>query len=511
MYRCEYFQKEASIVSKRNVLIVTIALLLSNAMSGLDSTIINTALPSIIADLHGIELMGWIVAIFLLGTAVSTLVWSKLGEHIGNKRSYQLAALFFVLGSFLQGLSPNILFLIITRAIAGLGNGGMISLPYIIYAELYKQPRKRMQVLGFVSASYSMATIIGPLVGGYIVDAFTWHWVFYINVPIGLLSALLVQAFYRLPRPQAKVQQKIDYLGGSLMAIGIIAMLGGIELIGVTSWWLVALIWVMAAAAITTLIHVENRAADPIIPNRLLRNRALVTDFALFTIIWGAFMAFLTYSPMWAQGIIGTSALIGGATQIPSSFTDFFGSESVAPLRRYLSPHRVIGLGIITLTLAFVMMALMGIHAPYWLILVAGAFEGFGNGACFNELQVKVQQDAERQDVPAATSFSYLIRMLSQTFTAAIYGIIMNAALRSGVAQSGGKITMAMLNKLSDAASVGDLPRRLLPAMRVILHHGLHNIMLLALGLMIVALVINVFAERRERISAPAGITHEAE
>ncbi len=267
-------------MSKRNVLIVTIALLLSNAMSGLDSTIINTALPSIIADLHGIELMGWIVAIFLLGTAVSTLVWSKLGEHIGNKRSYQLSALFFVVGSFLQGLSPNIIFLIVTRAIAGLGNGGMISLPYIIYAELYKQPRKRMQVLGFVSASYSMATIVGPLVGGYIVDAFSWHWVFYINVPIGLLSALLVQVFYKLPKPKAKPHVQLDYLGGSLMALGIIAMLGGIEMIGVTSWWLVAVVWVIAVAAIATLVRVENRAADPIIPNRLFRNRALVTDFA---------------------------------------------------------------------------------------------------------------------------------------------------------------------------------------------------------------------------------------
>ncbi len=162
----------------------------------------------------------------------------------------------------------------------------------------------------------------------------------------------------------------------------------------------------------------------------------------------------------------------------------------------------MIGLGIITLTLAFVLMVLMGVHAPYWLILVAGAFEGFGNGACFNELQVKVQQDAERQDVPAATSFSYLIRMLSQTFTAAIYGIIMNAALRAGVVHSGGCITMAMLNKLSDAASVGSLPQHLLPAMRIILHHGLHNIMIVALVLMLVSLVINVFAEHRERHQA---------
>ncbi len=134
-------------MSKRDIMIVTCALLLSNAMSGLDNTTINTALPAIISDLHGIELMGWIVAVFLLGTAVSTPLWSKLGEHIGNKRSYQLAATLFVIGSFLQGMAPNIVFLILARTLMGIGNGGTVSLPYIIYARMYKNPRKRMQVL----------------------------------------------------------------------------------------------------------------------------------------------------------------------------------------------------------------------------------------------------------------------------------------------------------------------------------------------------------------------------
>ena len=142
---CFVFRKR-KLVSKKNIWLVTFALLLSNAMSGLDNTIVNTALPAIIADLHGLELMGWIVAIFLLGTAVSKPLLSKLGERLGNRRAYQLSALMFVLGSLLQGMAPSMWMLIIARAIAGIGNGGMVSLPYIIYAQLYKNPRKRMQV-----------------------------------------------------------------------------------------------------------------------------------------------------------------------------------------------------------------------------------------------------------------------------------------------------------------------------------------------------------------------------
>lgn len=223
-------------MSAQSVFIVTCALLLSNAMSGLDSTIVNTALPAITADLHGLELMGWMVAVFLLTTAVSTTLWSKLGEHVGNRRAYQIAAVFFVVGSLLQGVAPNMTLLIASRAIAGIGNGGMVSLPYIIYAQLYENPRKRMQVLGFVSASYSTAAIVGPLVGGAIVDAWSWHWVFYINVPIGILSAVLVQIFFH-EGEQSKHKTRVDYLGASLLTVGLIALLCAIELIGEASVW----------------------------------------------------------------------------------------------------------------------------------------------------------------------------------------------------------------------------------------------------------------------------------
>ncbi|WP_434520231.1 MFS transporter [Pediococcus sp. M21F004] len=489
-------------MSKRNILIVTCALLLSNAMSGLDSTIINTALPAIISDLHGIEMMGWIVAVFLLGTAVSTPLWSKLGEHIGNKRSYQLAALFFVGGSLLQGLAPNIVFLIIARTIAGIGNGGVVSLPYIIYARMYENPRKRMQVLGLVSASYSTATIIGPLVGGFIVDAFTWHWVFYLNIPIGLLSALLVQIYYKLEKDPHK-NRPVDYLGSIFMSLGLISLLAGIEMIGSASGMLVGGLFVIAIICLGSMARFEKSAIDPIIPSRLFKNRALMIDFTLFTLIWGAFVGFLIYSPMWAQGLLGTSALIGGATQIPSSFTNFMGSGSVAPLRRYFTPHKVVALGIIMLIASFLLLVVGGVKTPYWVLLVAGAFEGFGNGACFNELQVKVQQDADKTDIPVATSFSFLVRMLSQTFTASIFGLVMNDALRKGVNRSNGSITMKMMNKLSDATNIKSLPAHLIPQMRVILHSGLHNIMVVALVLMLISLAINIWAQRMEKRVQP--------
>ncbi|KRK71005.1 MFS transporter [Lacticaseibacillus nasuensis] len=487
-------------MNKHAIFIVTFALVLSNAMSGLDNTIVNTALPAIIADLHGLELMGWIVAIFLLGTAVSTPLWSKLGERIGNKRAYQLSALAFVLGSLLQGLAPNMLTLIIARAVAGIGNGGMVSLPYIIYAQLYENPRRRLQILGFVSASYATATIIGPLVGGAIVDAWSWHWVFYLNVPIGIISAVLVQLDFK-ERPVAPRHAPVDHLGAWLLTIGLTALLAAIELIGTPQVGLLAGLAVVAVVCLAALTQVERRAADPVIPGRLFANSALVLDFALFTVIWGAFMAYIVYAPMWVQAMLGVSALIGGCTQIPGSVTNFLGSGSAAPLRRHLSPYQVVLVGIVTLTITFLIMVLVSAHAPFWLIMVAGAFQGYGNGLCFSELQVKVQTDAAPADVPVATSFSFLIRMLSQTLTTAVYGLVMNAALRAGIAHSP-HITMKMMNNLSNAASNRFLPVRLLPRMRAIMFTGLHRIMLVGLGLMLVAVVLGLVALRSERRQA---------
>lgn len=283
------------------------------------------------------------------------------------------------------------------------------------------------------------------------------------------------------------------------MTVALISLLAGIEMIGSGSAVLIAALLIFALILFIALMRVETHTSEPIIPSSLFHNRPLVIDFILFALIWGAFIGFLIYSPMWAQGILGTSALIGGATQIPGSLTDLIGSNSVAPIRRHLTPQRVVALGIVALTMTFVMMLLFGINTPYWVILIAAAFEGMGNGICFNELQVKVQQDADPNDVPIATSFSFLIRMLSQTLTAAIFGIIMNNALRKGVAQAGGSITMKMMNKLSDATNISSLPSKLLPQMRQILYNGLHNIMVVALVLMLLSLGLNLWAQKLER------------
>ncbi|NRY62368.1 MFS transporter [Clostridium beijerinckii] len=373
----------------------------------------------------------------------------------------------------------------------GIGAGGMNTIPFIIYADLYTNLRKRAKVIGYATASFSAAAIIGPLIGGWIVDTFSWHWVFYINVPIALVSILSVQIFFKEPKKISTVE-KIDYLGAAIMIISLVTLLIGIQMIETASLSLVSSLIVISLILLIVLFKVEEKAADPIIPNRLFRNGPLVVDFVLFSLLWGAFVAFNIYIPMWAQGLLGLSALIGGVTQIPGSITNFLGSVVGPAMQPGLGKYRTIALGTLAFIISFGIMALAGISIPLWIILIAGAFEGFGLGLSFNILQISVQQDAEKRDIPIATSFAYLLRILSQTFMSSIYGVILNNALNKGVAESHGEVTIEALNKLSDSQSAGDLPKNLLPLMKQIMYGGLHNIMLVALVLLAIALVFNI-------------------
>ncbi len=483
-------------MTKKQIMVVTGALLLSNAMIGLDGTIINTALPAIISDLNGIEYMGWMVAIFLLAMAVSTPLWSKLGERIGNKIAYQIATLLFAAGAVLQGLSGSIVFFLISRAFMGIGAGGMNTMPFIIYADLYTDLRKRSNILGLATASYSAASIIGPLLGGLIVDTVSWHWVFYLNVPIALFSVLIVQIFFKEPA-RVILHKKVDYLGASVMIISLSFLLTGIQMLETASPLIVIGLLLIGLSGLILLLKIEEKAVDPIIPNRLFKNPQLVLDFLLFAILWGSFIAFNIYVPMWAQGLLGTTALIGGATQIPSSITNFIGAFIGPAMRPKIGKYPVVAVGSAAFLIAFAGMSFLGVDAPLWLLLIFGVFEGLGLGFSFNILQVSVQEDAESQDVPVATSFAYLVRILAQTFMTSVFGLLMNHSLFAGVKNSEGRITMDMMNALSNSNSVGSLPQNLLPEMRGILHQGIHNIMLVATALVIIALVVNIWGQKK--------------
>jgi MFS family permease len=484
-------------LTRKQIHVMTVGLLLANVMSGLDATIINTALPAIIADLHGISCMGLIVSVFLLGMSVFTPLWSKFGERMGNKKAFELAVVLFIAGSALEGLSPDILFFVCARLLMGIGAGGLGSIPYIIFGNVYENLHTRSIILGFVSAVYGAASITGPLVGGLIVDSFSWHWIFYINVPIGLLIIAIIHFSYK--EKVESVDKKVDWLGSFLLVSGLTCILMGIQFIGNESEMLVIGLIVSGIILCFCLVQAEKKASDPVMPLHIFKDRLLVLDFALFAVIWGASIAFNTYIPLWAQGLLGMSALMGGLTQIPASVFDFAGSQLSASIRERWSFAGAVNLGILSLAVAEFGLLVAKSSASFVFLCIVAAFGGFAVGLIFNVLQIKVQYDSSKQDMAVATSFSFLIRILGQTLMASIYGVLMNVALNRGVKRSGGRITLAMMNKLSDAKSARNLPQELLPQMRTIMHSGIQIIMTVALMLLVLAFYLNIKCKKAAR------------
>lgn len=302
---------------------------------------------------------------------------------------------------------------------------------------------------------------------------------------------MLISLIYYKP-VTPKTTPVFDLQGAFLLVSGLIMFLMGIQLLGLTATWIVVgLILFSLVLLIFFFLH-EAKAENPIIPLSIFSNHNLNGDLILFATTWGAFIAVNTYLPMWAQALLGMSALMGGMTLIPNSIVEIIASQTVATIQEKIRTFTLVMIGIVTMMISSGGLFLANNQTPLWILIVIGAFSGVGVGFIFVALQVKVQIDAGMEDMATATSTSYLIRILAQTIMAAVYGVIMNLALASGISTHS-NITMHMMNELSDAKSAKLLPQSLLPEMRKIFHSGIHEIMAVSFILLLIATIFNFY------------------
>ncbi len=477
-------------MTKKNLTIATIALLIANFMGGLDATIINTALPVIMSELNGIRFVGWVSSAFLLGTALTTVLWGRVAEIFGNKRIFQFSVALFIFSSVLGGLASNMVMLIVARALMGIGAGGMISIPFIIYADIYPNPAQRARALGWVTAFYTLSTVVGPVIGGWLVDALSWHWVFFINLPIGITSMILLQFTYREDSPVTS-KSGFDYLGAGLLSVALVVLLFSSDGLAV-SWQRSLELLVVGLIILSVFVLTEKRSKNALIPIALLKNPRVQVQNIIMFLMNGFAIGYSVYAPMWAQGLLGKSATLGGLTQIASSILLLLGTRLTARLMERMSYKRIVAFGTLSIMISAFAMSMATKTAPYWWLIVSGAFEGLGLGLSFTPMQVSLQDGVKQDLVSVSTTFGLLFRTLGQTFMASIFGAILSLSVANQTSRTTEKITMAMINKLSDANTARNLPQHLLPIMRTILFNGLHTIMLMGLGIVIIGFALNL-------------------
>ncbi len=482
-------------MKKTNVPIVTLAIFMTTFMTAIEGTIVSTAMPTIVSDLDGLEIMNWVVSIFLLMTAVSTPLYGKLADSIGRKPVFLFGIALFVIGSSLCGLAQNMVELILFRVIQGLGSGAVQPVAITIIADLYTL-QKRAKMLGLNSGFWGVASVIAPLLGGFIVQHLSWHWVFYINVPIGIIAFLLV--VFCLKEPKHNAKSKLDLQGTIWLVILLLALMFFLQDLGeATNFVIMAILAALVIISVIMFFRSEKRAEDPIMPLSMLKDREFLALNLITLLISGVVIGFEFYIPTWMQGINGTSASIAGFAVTPSSLMWIVGSFLIGGMLGRWGIKKTYDYMLLVLVLTDLALILVPIYTSFWVFCVIAAFNGIAFGAITTASQVRSQVLVTKEDIGVATSFNTLMKYLGQTMMVSIYGIAFNTMIAQGLNKHS-QLNQSMMNKIVSAEKAKTLSVEAIPQLRQILLSGLKAVYVVSLIVIIISLVLNqIYKDRK--------------
>ncbi|HTX63017.1 MAG TPA: MDR family MFS transporter [Acidimicrobiales bacterium] len=422
----EQSPKSAVTLDRRRIRLVIFALLLGMLLAALDQTIVSTALPTIVGDLGGASHIAWIVTAYLLTSTVSTPLWGKLGDLYGRKSFFQAAIVIFLVGSALSGLSHTLEMLVAFRAVQGLGAGGLMVGAQAIIGDVVS-PRQRGRYQGLFGAVFAVATVIGPLLGGFLTQHASWRWVFYINVPIGAV-ALLVTATVLPAHLRGVRKPVIDYLGTLVLTASVTAFVLVASLGGTTYRWASAPIAILGACGVVLLVAwalVERRVREPVLPLHLFANRVFSATSAIgFVVGFGLFGA-VTFMPVFLQVAKGADPTVAGLQLLPLMagllLTSVVSGIIISRSGRY-KVFPIVGSAVMTLG----MFLLATVHATTSdsLMYLYMAVLGLGLGAVMQVLVIAVQNAVPYSELGVATAGATFFRSIGGSFGAAIFGAI---------------------------------------------------------------------------------------
>jgi EmrB/QacA subfamily drug resistance transporter len=457
------------------VLAIYSGLMVALLLAALDQTIVATALPKVVSDLGGITQYTWVFTAYMLGSTVTVPLYGKLGDVYGRKPLFIVAIVIFILGSALCGLSQNLWELVIFRGIQGLGAGGIFPLTLAMVGMIVP-PRDRGRYQGLIGSVFAGASIIGPLVGGFIVDNASWRWIFYVNLPVGGLALAVI--LMTMPRRPYRQEHSIDWLGAAVLAAGTTALLLGLVWGGNQyPWSSPEVIGALVAAVVLLAVFgvIEHRVREPILPFDLLRNQTVASSVACMALVGAAMFGTISFVPLFVQGVIGTSATSSGVVLTPlilgAVTTSFISGQIVSRTGRY-RPNTLIG----PIVLGFGMFLLwrMDVHTTNAEAARNMVIAGIGLGMMMQIFVLSVQNSVSRAAMGTATALTQFSRSIGSTLGVTLMGVIVNQNLPASVSASSVAI------------------HRLPPAGREALANALHPAFLLAVFLCVAVFVISL-------------------
>jgi EmrB/QacA subfamily drug resistance transporter len=414
----------------RQIMTAFSGLMTGMLLAALDQTIVSTALPTIVGELGGDAHLSWVVTAYLLTSTASVPLYGKLSDLYGRRPLFQTAIVLFLAGSLLSGAAQSMLQLIVFRGLQGMGAGGLIALVMVIVGDLIP-PRQRGRYQGYIGAVFAVSSIAGPLLGGFFVENFTWRWIFYINLPLGIVAFFLTT--FTLKLPARHIRHEIDFLGAGALVAAVsmflfFALWGGSEYP-----WSHPLIWALFTTGVLfTILFVlqERRAKEPILPLYLFGDKVVRISALVSLAIGAAMLGGTVFIPFFLQRVRGIDPLDSGLLMIPMMMGVVVASIATGRIISRTGRYRAWPIaGTASIALGFGLMTLLTPTSPDWWATVFMGVLGLGIGMAMQPLVLATQNAVGRKDLGAATSLVNFSRSMGGTFGVAAFGAIFNNAL----------------------------------------------------------------------------------
>lgn len=431
-------------LTHRQTVTVIGALMTGLFLAAIDTTIVATALPSMVGDLGGVDQLSWVVVAYLLTSTASTPLWGKLSDLYGRKPMFQATIVVFIVGSVVAGAAQTMNQLIAFRALQGIGGGGLFAVTFAIIGDIVP-PRQRGRYFGYFTAVFAGAGIIGPLVGGFFVDNASWRWIFYINLPIGIVALMTTALALRI-EPQRRAAQ-VDYLGalflvGSVVAVTLVTFWGRSEY----AWTSATILLLSAGGAVLAIAFVlwEQRVEEPILPMRLFANKVVRVTLTLSFLGGTALYAGTVFLPVYLQGVVGVSATSSGLLLSPMMLGVSVGSVATGRITTRTGRYKlwvVLGFALLSANLGY--LSTIDTGTTRLAIGTAMVVQGLAIGAMMPVFTTATQNAVEPADIGSGTS--------AVQFTRSLGGSL-------GVAMFGAAFAARLTDRLTDIGAGADLP-----------------------------------------------------
>jgi EmrB/QacA subfamily drug resistance transporter len=481
----------------RQIQMVLVGLMAGSFLAALDQTIVATALPRIVGDFGGVDQLAWIASIYLLTSTAAMPLVGKLSDIYGRRLLFQVSIAVFMVGSLMAGVSQSMGQLIAARAVQGLGAGGLVVLNFGVLADIVA-PRERGKYQGYVASVWAVASVLGPLVGGFFVDNFTWRWIFLVNVPIGVAALAIASAVMKLPR-RPRTEVPIDYLGATLLVAVIVSLLlvtewGG-ERYSWTSPEIIGLVLVAAGLAVA-FVAVERRAPDPIIPPRLFRIFTVRISAATAAVFGMLMFGTILFVPVYFQIVRGDNATNAGLLLLPQMIGILTATIGAGRLTTRTGRYKIFPIiGLATIAITYFVLSRIEPDTSVWVAITCMVFAGAGIGMTTPALMLSVQNVVPTPDVGSATSMMTTVRSMGASVGAAVLGAVLTSRLDDELATNLGRaarrIDPALLR--GSPEQIQALPRAVESGVVESFAHALSSVFLAAVPIALVALLIVCF------------------